>query len=247
MCHSGTVTVPLIQTPAARAFIDLTDAVPQVMAAIKEIDGRYVYANAGFCHRLGLPAGDVVGRTVTDLFAPELAASYAGQDRLVADTGTAIKGVLELIVRADRSLGWYVTSKAPLTDGTDGCRGIAVLSIDLESQLTSGHAGLARALAALRADVAHPWRLDELAEIAGLSPKQLQRLCRKTLGLSPQQLVQRLRLEQAVRLATTTSSSMGDIAAECGFYDQASFTKQFRKVLGLTPSAYRSREHKTAS
>lgn len=211
------------------------------MAAIKETDGRYVYANAGFCHRLGLPQSAVVGRTVTDLFAPELARSYANQDRQVIDTGTPIKGVLELIVRADRSLGWYVTSKAPLADHTGACRGLAVLSIDLDSQLTSGHAGLARALAALRADVSHPWRLDELADIAQLSPKQLQRLCRRTLGLSPQQLIQRLRMEEAVRLATTTTKSMGDIAAECGFYDQASFTKQFRKVLGLTPTAYRTR------
>jgi len=246
LCHSGTVTVPLIQTPASRAFIDLTSAVPQVMAAIKEVDGRYVYANPGFCHRLGMPESAVVGRTVTDLFAPELAQSYANQDRQVIDTGTSLKGVLELIVRADRSLGWYVTSKAPLADDTGSCRGIGVLSIDLESQLTSGHAGLASALAALRADVSRPWRLDELADIADLSPKQLQRLCRRTLGLSPQQLIQRLRIEEAVRLATTTSMSMGDIAAECGFYDQASFTRQFRKVLGLTPSAYRVRRQRDA-
>ena len=227
--------------PAARAFVDLTEAVPQVMAAIKEVDGRYVYANAGFCHRLGLPESAVVGRRVEDLFASDLAKSYVAQDLVVIDSGTALKGVLELIVRADGSLGWYVTSKAPLTDDDGTTLGIAVLSIDLESQLTSGHAGLAAALAAIRSDVAHPWRLDELAGIADLSPKQLQRLCRRTLGISPQQLVQRLRLEEAVRLATTTRWSMGEIAAECGFYDQASFTKQFRKVLGLTPSAYRSR------
>ena len=160
---------------------------------------------------------------------------------MVIGSGEAIKGVLELIVRADGTLGWYVTSKAPLTDDTGTTLGIAVLSIDLESQLTSGHAGLANALAAIRADVAHPWRVEELAEIADLTPKQLQRLCRKTLGIPPQQLIQRLRLEEAVRLATTTTWSMGEIAAECGFYDQASFTKQFRKVLGLTPSAYRGR------
>lgn len=220
--------------------MELTEAVPQVMAAVKERDGQYVYANAGFCHRLGMPASAVLGRRVRDLFPADLAASYASQDQEVIETRTALKGVLELIVRADGTLGWYVTSKAPLVDDTGECQGVAVLSIDLDAQMTSGHAGLAAAIAAIRADVAHPWRLAELGEIADLSPKQLQRLSRRTLGISPQQLIQRLRLEEAVRLATTTRMTFGDIAAECGFYDQASFTKQFGRVLGLTPKAYRS-------
>lgn len=220
--------------------MELTEAVPQVMAAVKERDGRYVYANAGFCQRLGLPATAVLGRRVHDLFAPDLAASYAAQDQRVIESRAAMKGALELIVRADGTLGWYVTSKAPLIDDAGECQGVAVLSIDLNAQMTSGHAGLAAAIAAIREDVAHSWRLVELGAIADLSPKQLQRLCRKTLGISPQQLIQRLRLEEAVRLATTTDMTFGDIAAECGFYDQASFTKQFRRVLGLTPKTYRS-------
>ncbi len=232
--------VPLIQRPAARLFIDVTDGAPQVMAALKGLDGRYAYANQGFCDRLGLPREEVVGRTVEELFAGELARSYARQDQVIRSGGPALKGLLELILRADGSLGWYLTSKAPLPDDDDACVGIAVLSIDLRSQMSSSHAGLAAALSAVRSDVARPWRLAELAAIAGLSTKQLQRLCRATLGLSPQQVIQRMRLEEAVRLATTTNETFGHIAAECGFYDQATFTRQFRRVLGMTPGAYRS-------
>ncbi len=235
--------VPLIQTPAARLFVDLIDGAPQVMGAIKDLDGRYVYANPGFCDRLGLPLDAVAGRTVADLFEGDLAESYARQDQQVRSGGPPLKGFLELIVRADGSLGWYVTSKTPIAHGDEPCVGIAVLSIDLHSQMASSHAGLATALAAVRSDVARPWRLPELAEIAGLSTKQLQRLCRGTLGLPPQQVIQRMRIEEAVRMATSTDATFGEIAAECGFYDQASFTRQFRKVLGVTPGAYRSRAH----
>ena len=78
-----------------------------------------------------------------------------------------------------------------------------------------------------------------MADLAGLSPKQLERVCRRTLGTSPQRLVQRLRIEHAVQLISTTRRTLGDVSAECGFYDQSSFTKQFRAVLGLTPGAYR--------
>lgn len=236
------MAVQLIQKPAARAFVDLTVAVPQVMAAVKRTSGEYIYANDGFCHRLGRSQHEILGRSLHELFPSDLADSYAAQDQHVITTHAPIKGVLELIVRSDGTLGWYVTSKVPLADDHDPCFAIAVLSIDLHSQMTSTHAGLAAALSAIREDVGHPWRMSELAERAGLSQKQLQRLCKKTLGISPQQLVQRLRLEEAVRLATTTKLSLGDIAAECGFYDQASFTRQFRNTLGLTPSVYRRSE-----
>ena len=43
----------------------------------------------------------------------------------------------------------------------------------------------------------------------------------------------------AVRLLSATSLTAGEIASACGFYDQSSFTRQFRAVLGLTPGAYR--------
>lgn len=114
-----------------------------------------------------------------------------------------------------------------------------MLSVDLHSQVNSAHAGLAQAISAIRAQINLPWRVPQMAAIAGVSPTSLERLARRTLGISPQQLLQRLRLEHAVFLITQTPMSMGDIAAECGFYDQSSFTRQFRKVLGLTPGAYR--------
>ncbi len=84
-----------------------------------------------------------------------------------------------------------------------------------------------------------PWRVSEIASAAGLSVTQLERLCRRTLGLSPRALLQRLRVEQAARLLTTSDASAGEIAAACGFYDQASFTRQFRAVVGMTPGSFR--------
>jgi AraC-like DNA-binding protein len=123
----------------------------------------------------------------------------------------------------------------------DALLGVAALSIDLNSQVQSAHAGLAAVIAALRADAGRSWRVSELADVAGLSPVQLERLCRRTLGLSPRSLIQRLRIEQAVHLILTTQDTLGEIAALCGFYDQSSFTRQFRAVLGITPGAYRQR------
>ena len=258
LCHCLLVTVQLIQKsdgpagmgrqplpPSAQAFADLVDGLPQVLGCLKSPHGTYAWSNTGFANRLGRSPDAVVGRTVDELFPVEFARSYAAQDADVLTSGHPLQHHLELIVRADGVIGWYVTSKVRLLDENGEVWGLAVLSIDLQSQLDSAHSGLADVIAEVRADVAHQWRVSELAAIAGLSPKQLERLCRRTLGIGPQRLIQRLRLEQAVRLITSTHLPLGEISAECGFYDQSSFTKQFRTVLGLTPGAYRLAGHRS--
>lgn len=221
-------------------FVDLVGGLPQVMGSLKGLDGRYAYVNEGFCSRVGGDLPRIIGATVDELFPADLAASYAAQDESVLSTGRPLRAHLELIVRADGTLGWYVTSKSVVRDH-ERLLGLAAVSIDLRAQLQSAHAGLAAAIAAVRADVRRPWRVPELAAIAGLSHVQLERQCRRTLGISPRSLVQRQRIEHAVHLITTTDDTIGDIAAACGFYDQSSFTRQFRRLLGLTPGAYRSR------
>ncbi len=233
------VDVELIQNQSVVLFRQLVDGVPQVMGSIKDLNDRHVYVNEGFCARLGLKSSEVIGATVRELFGDELADSYLQQDELVLKTGRPLQNHLELIVRADGQLGWYVTSKSVIRSDSGAASGIAVLSVDLHSQVNSAHAGLARVIAAIRERIDLPWRVAQMAEIAGVSSPSLERLARRTLGLPPQQLLQRLRLEHAVALITQTTMSLGDIAAESGFYDQSSFTRQFRKVLGLTPGAYR--------
>lgn len=233
------MTVEIVQSDAGRLFIELVSEAPQLMAALKDADGRYVYVNNGFAQRLGREPHRIIGKGVRDLFDAELADSYARQDESVLKSGRPLTSHLELIVRADRTLGWYVTNKSVITQSGE-VLGIAVLSIDLESQLHSAHEGLASMLSAIRADIAYPWRVHELASIAGLSSVQLERQSRKTLGLSPRSLIQRLRLEHAVQLITTTSLTIGEISAACGFYDQSSFNRQFRSVLGRTPGSYRA-------
>ena len=247
MCDSNPVSVESIPNSALATFVDLVEGLPQVMAAAKGVDGRYLYVNRGFADRLGKRTSDIVGRKVEDFFAPELAASYAAQDAEVLRTGKPLQGHLELIVRADGRLGWYLTSKTRLVDDTGDVAGVAVMSVDLHSQMDSAHSGLAAALDAVRAEISHPWRVTEIAEVAGLSTTQLERLCRRTLGMSPRGLLQRLRLEHAVRLLSSTSMTAGEIASACGFYDQSSFTRQFRAVLGLTPGAYRRSGSRTAA
>lgn len=221
-------------------MVEIMAGLPRVLGCVKDQDGRYVYVNDGFADRVGRRSAELIGRTAHEIFPAEFAHSYATQDAQVLRTGRPLHNQLELIVRADGTLGWYVTAKARLTAFNGEVLGIAVTSVDAQARMTESTSGLARALDAVRSDVGHPWRVPELARIAAMSAKTFQRQARKSLGLSPQQLIQRLRIEHAVHLMQTTRLSLGEISAECGFYDQSSFTRQFTRLLGLTPGAYRS-------
>ncbi len=76
------------------------------------------------------------------------------------------------------------------------------------------------------ADPAYPWTISELAERAGLSEKQFQRLCRRELGRSPQQQLMWLRMRRATELLLSGNRKIQDIAAEVGY--QNPFVSQRR-------------------
>ena len=53
----------------------------------------------------------------------------------------------------------------------------------------------------------------------------------------------RFRLEEGLRLLTTTELPMADVANRCGYYDQSAFGRQFKRTVGVSPAAYRSARH----
>src|SRR5215475_39489 len=76
----------------------------------------------------------------------------------------------------------------------------------------------------------------ELAREVGLSESHFSRTFKRITGETPHQFALRLRLERAsAALARSSSVGIAGIAAECGFFDQSHFTREFRKKFGITP------------
>ncbi len=225
------------------AVTDVLATTPHVMFCVKSIDGTYLAANQAFADRAGLPgAGDVVGRTAHDLFPAELASRYEAQDRSVIETGRMLSNELELITRADRTVGWFVTSKSRWTDAGGRAAGVVSVSVDLRTSVDADgpHARLADAVDVARRRFAERIGVADLANAAGMTAARLERTARRTLGLTPKQLVMRFRLEEGLRLLTTTDDSIAEVARSCGYYDQSAFSRHFRRVVGSSPAAYRS-------
>ncbi len=78
----------------------------------------------------------------------------------------------------------------------------------------------------------------ELAAYSGVSVRQLHRLFRSELGVSPAALVERLRIEEACRLLSSGYRSV-DVLQRTGFSSAEHFHRRFRLATGVTPKQYR--------
>lgn len=79
----------------------------------------------------------------------------------------------------------------------------------------------------------------DLARQLHVSERSLQRLAARFVGMPPQLLLRRRRLQEAAeRMRADPAADLGALAAELGFADQSHLTREFRSVLGATPRGY---------
>lgn len=97
------------------------------------------------------------------------------------------------------------------------------------------------ALDLISADLTADLGVGRLAAACNLSPSRFAHLFRSELGTSPQQFVERRRLETSARLLDLDTRSIGEISAEVGFSDPLYFSTRFRRWYGVSPRAYRNR------
>jgi transcriptional regulator GlxA family with amidase domain len=86
------------------------------------------------------------------------------------------------------------------------------------------------------------WPAEEMAKVARLSHSQLRRLFHQHMGVTPRSFLRNQRLVRAQRLMQESSLSLQEIAETCGFFDAFHFSREFKKVVGQSPSAWRAAE-----
>jgi len=89
-----------------------------------------------------------------------------------------------------------------------------------------------------------PLQLKDLALRYSFHPAHIIRRLKQKYGSSPLQLLLQIRLDKAKQLLAETEESINEIASHTGFNDSAYFSKQFKKSLHMTPSAYRQQAKK---
>jgi AraC family transcriptional regulator len=100
---------------------------------------------------------------------------------------------------------------------------------------------VAQALRRIEVDFRERLSLAALAREAATSPYHFLRIFRHVLGMTPHQFVLRTRLNRAAVWLRGSRESIAAIALEAGFDDLSTFNRRFRRVMGVSPSAYRAR------
>ena len=249
-----------MKTPSAAAFFAqlaepftgeaLFDQFSDLVFFIKNIRGEYVVVNQTLVERCGRAnKNQLIGRRADEIFPPSLGQSYRAQDERVLKNGNAIRNQLELHFYPSGARGWCLTNKLPLCDRAGRVAGLVGISKDLQAanERNEDYARVAEAVQHIQANFNGALRVRELAARAGLSQYQFEQRVRKIFQLTAGQLIQKVRMEHAVRQLRETKASIAVIALDCGYSDQSAFTRQFRQAVGLSPGEYRHTFHQSAT
>jgi AraC-like DNA-binding protein len=112
----------------------------------------------------------------------------------------------------------------------------AVESVLMDRWLRGSYESSAIRLAARIVETAGRVSVDQLAWVAGISSRQLERRFLRDIGIGPKLLGRILRFQQVFRAVERVDSAWASIAVECGYYDQAHLIRDFSQFAGQTPA-----------
>lgn len=95
--------------------------------------------------------------------------------------------------------------------------------------------------ALIMGSLSEPRRVQDFAEALRVTPGHLNRICQTAAGCGAQRFIEVRRMTEACRLLAFTRLSVAEVGYRLGFADPSYFSRRFRAVQGLTPSAYRLR------
>jgi AraC-like DNA-binding protein/mannose-6-phosphate isomerase-like protein (cupin superfamily) len=156
-------------------------------------------------------------------------AVYRNIFRLLRDRPLAMDAALHAVVSALTAILFEARQSAAL--GKRSERRNAHIAPDLTKVLST-----------LRAEYRRHWTVKELAQLLGCSVPQFFRRFNQATGASPMDWLRRERVNQAKRDLIETDTRIRDIAERAGYNDPHYFSRDFRKLVGVSPRHYRRRQ-----
>ena len=87
-----------------------------------------------------------------------------------------------------------------------------------------------------------PLQIRQVARQFGVHPNYLTRVFRESYGVGPKEYLTDLKLKKAEAMLASTDYAVAVVASSLGFEDAFAFSRLFKKRVGCSPSAFRSRQ-----
>lgn len=106
---------------------------------------------------------------------------------------------------------------------------------------------LSEAVALMEANIEEPLATDDIANLVGISRRQLERQFKQYLGSVPSRYYLELRLQRARQLLLDSNHSIVQVGLMCGFSSGSHFSTAYGALFGITPREERQRKLRPAS
>ncbi|HSJ02340.1 MAG: helix-turn-helix domain-containing protein [Verrucomicrobium sp.] len=231
----------------AQQFRALFDYLPDVEYFAKDEESRFVAVSRGMLRRIGAQSEEeYLGVSDAIIHPPSIAKAIREDDLQVMRTGQPIIDRVEALFVRTRAKDWFLTTKLPIFDAAGKVIGVMGFVRPYRPGTSGGVEDhqLQRVVEHIHQHYRERIPVAELARIAHLSDRQLNRRFQETFRMSAQEFIMRTRIQAASDELLATDKSVADIACAHGFYDQSAFTRHFRIHTGETPQAFRQYRRK---
>lgn len=229
---------------ATQQFRQLFEYLPDTYFFAKDCDSRLMAASASILKRFGLQSeSEIIGTTDHDYFPTHIADNFVRDDQHVIRTGKPLINRLEVWYNEHRLLDWYVTDKLPLRNEAGDIIGVmgTVRTYEGSKKSVLPYSQISEVVDYIRKQHRGKITVTEVAELAGVSARQLHRRFREVFGMSVLDFLTKTRMQAAGEELMNTDRPIVDIAIDFGFCDQSAFTRQFKNHVGQTPLKFRQR------
>lgn len=216
------------------------NAVDGALCFVKDINGRFVFANEDFTNYFGLKnAGDIAGCTDYDLMESCSAARVQNDDQLVLMGKSPRVARFELLERGSYGVSLFNTSKRPLLDADGDVIGVqgSVTDLNVAKVPRYSNSDLRQCIQYIQDNICNTITIPDLADRLHMSVSQFERKFKANYNCTPLKFVNYVRMDYACR-SLMSGQSISRVSNDLGFCDQSYFTKTFKSIVGVTPRKY---------
>jgi len=224
------------------SYVHLFDFLTDTCFFIKDREGGFIAANLAQQQKFAVAREeDIIGKTDFDFFTKSMAEAYRVDDQKVMDTGKAIEKKVELVSNPNGSLNWHITSKVPLFNRDNQVIGIMGVMREMEqaAEQWRPYRQFEPVIHYIDKHYRENIKVGDLASVVNLSVSQFEKRFRLIFNITPSKFLIRYRIVRASNELIHTENKIIHIAVDNGFFDHSHFSREFKRIMGMSPGVYR--------